>query len=154
MKKKLTTETIRRSAFFVSSAVLGSLLIFAVRGLPPIGHYRGPYGDVINASTIPERHCTDAVTAVNFDYRGFDTLGEEFILFASVVGVGLLLRRHPDESRKGHADKTLRRHVPKASDAIHVLALFLIGPTLIYGIYLVMHGQLTPGGGFQGGVVL
>jgi multisubunit Na+/H+ antiporter MnhB subunit len=33
------------------------------------------------------------VTAVVFDYRGFDTLGESVVLFTAVVGVGLLFRR-------------------------------------------------------------
>jgi multicomponent Na+:H+ antiporter subunit B len=30
----------------------------------------------------------------------------------------------------------------------------LVGPTLLLGIYVVVHGALTPGGGFQGGVLL
>ncbi|MCG7855276.1 MAG: hypothetical protein MIO88_05425 [Methanoregulaceae archaeon] len=33
------------------------------------------------------------VTAVVFDYRGFDTLGESVVLFTAVVGVGLMFRR-------------------------------------------------------------
>ena len=79
-------------AFFV-------LFLIAFRGLPPIGHYRGPYGDVLNAVAVNERHSTDVVSAVNFDYRGFDTLGEESILFASVIGVTLLLRKQPREEK-------------------------------------------------------
>ena len=55
----------------------------------------------VNAITVPERHITDAVTAVNFDIRGFDTLGEEFILFTSVLGVVLLMRRQTDEPAEG-----------------------------------------------------
>ena len=154
MKRRIGSEHIRRAVFFASSIVFGGFLLSGVQRLAPVGRYPGPYGDVINASVIPERHTTDAVTAVNFDYRGFDTLGEEFILFASVVGVSLLLRRHPDESRRKQPDKALKRHVPSASDAMHVAAMLLIGPTVVFGIYLVVHGQLTPGGGFQGGVVL
>jgi multicomponent Na+:H+ antiporter subunit B len=30
----------------------------------------------------------------------------------------------------------------------------LVGPTIVLGLYIVAHGQLTPGGGFQGGVIL
>lgn len=33
------------------------------------------------------------VTAVVFDYRGFDTLGEATVLFAAVSGVAMLFRR-------------------------------------------------------------
>ena len=35
-----------------------------------------------------------------------------------------------------------------------MVGLALVGPVVLYGLYLVAHGHLTPGGGFQGGVVL
>ncbi len=72
---------------------LFGLLAWGLNALPPIGHYAGPYGDVILAAAKEERHVLNTVAAVNFDYRGFDTLGEEFIFFASVIGVSLLLPR-------------------------------------------------------------
>jgi len=40
------------------------------------------------------------------------------------------------------------------SKIVHNMASFLILPILIYGLYLIMHGHSTPGGGFQGGAVL
>ena len=46
----------------------------------------------MNTIAVPQRHTANVVTAVVFDYRGFDTMGEEFILFAAVSGVVLLLR--------------------------------------------------------------
>lgn len=39
----------------------------------PVGHYAGPYGDVLNSLSVYQRHATDVVSAINFDYRGFDT---------------------------------------------------------------------------------
>ena len=35
-----------------------------------------------------------------------------------------------------------------------MVGLALVGPVVLFGIYVVAHGHLTPGGGFQGGVVL
>jgi len=35
-----------------------------------------------------------------------------------------------------------------------VLGLGLVGPTILVGLYVVIHGHQTPGGGFQGGVIL
>jgi multicomponent Na+:H+ antiporter subunit B len=35
-----------------------------------------------------------------------------------------------------------------------MLGLMLVGPLLVVGGYIVTHGTLTPGGGFQGGVIL
>lgn len=149
-----------RLVVFSGSAIVFFLLYFsAARGLPPWGHYKGPYGDVINQVGVFERHATDLVSAVNFDYRGFDTLGEEFILFISVVGVTLLLRQQPEEAKDGQDtvaknDEALGRAAPEPSDATKVMTLAVVGPLVAFGIYVVTHGQLSPGGGFQGGVIL
>jgi multicomponent Na+:H+ antiporter subunit B len=108
----------------------------------------------VNAITVPERHITDAITDVNFDIRGFDTLGEEFIMFISVMGAALLLRRQGDELEQWPKDTADTRKAPPMSDAVRVFGIALIGPVVVFGIYIVTHGQLTPGGGFQGGVIL
>jgi len=98
------------------------------------------------------------VTALNFDIRAFDTLGEEFILFASVSGVALLLRklRDEDEDEDGGsmAEGVEEHRFAGASDGLKLASLILIPLVVALGAYLVLHGQLTPGGGFQGGVVL
>ncbi len=145
--------------FVCSALALFFLYLWGLGGLPPFGHYKGPYGDVLNQVAVYERHATDVVTAVNFDYRGFDTLGEEFILFISVVGCTLLLRVQKKERKDegggdDKKDEAAERHAPQPSEALKVMALALIGPLVVFGIYIVTHGQLTPGGGFQGGVIL
>lgn len=145
--------------FLISAAAFSSLYLWGLKGLPAVGHYRGPYGDVLNGVATYERHVTDIVTAVNFDYRGFDTLGEEFILFMSVVGGMVLLRRQREEQEHesgehDRGDKSPERQAPAPSDAVRVFTLGLVGPLTAFGLYIVAHGQLTPGGGFQGGVIL
>jgi multicomponent Na+:H+ antiporter subunit B len=148
------TRAVRRVFFLVSAVALALAFGLCYSGLPPAGQGHSTYGDTVNAITVPERHITDAVTAVNFDIRGFDTLGEEFIFFASVMGVVLLMRKQKDEPLGDHEDKAPGRIVPPASDAVRVTALLLLAPTVLFGIYIVTHGQVTPGGGFQGGVIL
>ena len=86
-------NSFRLALFLAGACGFAALFAWGLAGLPEFGHYLGPYGDVVNAITVPERQITDAVTAVNFDIRGFDTLGEEFIMFVSVMGVALLLRK-------------------------------------------------------------
>jgi len=140
--------------FFPLGIAFLSLFIVAIRGIPAVGHYRGPYGDVLNAVALSERHSTDVVTAINFDYRGFDTLGEESILFAAVLGATVLLRRHSREEKCEPQEHAPQRQVPEMSDGVRVLALGLAAPTVLFGLYVVLHGQMTPGGGFQGGLVL
>ena len=148
---------VRLVLFLASCAVLAAVLASGLSALHPVGRAQPPsssYGDAANAISVQERHITDAVTAVNFDLRGFDTLGEEFILFAAVMGVMLLLRHHPDEEHAQSSDQAPGRRVPRTSDAIRIFAVLLVGPLVVFGLYLVTHGQISPGGGFQGGVIL
>jgi multicomponent Na+:H+ antiporter subunit B len=144
-----------RLLLFVGSAiVLAIVLGLGLAGLPRFGHANADYGRILNAASVPERHITDVVTAVNFDYRGVDTMGEEFIFFAAVAGALLLLAPQGDETPAHASDAATARWVPPTSDAVRVLGLALVGPTVLFGLYVVAHGHLTPGGGFQGGVVL
>jgi multicomponent Na+:H+ antiporter subunit B len=136
----------RVSLFGVSAAGLAALLLWGVAGLPDFGHYRGPYGYVLNAVAPVERHVTNVVAATTFDYRGFDTLGEEFILFAAALGVALLLRE--ERARGQRLDHGIH------SDAVRLVGLAFVPALLVLGLQVVAHGYITPGGGFQGGVVL
>jgi len=149
------TITTRKRLFVMFGAALLAIFMLAVRELPEFGHYRGPYGDVLNRETVYERHVTDVVSAVNFDWRGIDTLGEESILFLSVVGTIVLLRTGDGETEhKDEQGTTSNDDIPLPSEATRVASLGLVGPLVVFGLYIVTHGHLTPGGGFQGGVVL
>jgi multicomponent Na+:H+ antiporter subunit B len=131
----------------VALGALGAALVAAVADLEPFGHYPGPYGDVI-AKVVPgERHTGQLVAALTFDYRGFDTLGEELILFTAASGCVALLRvRRREREAVAHS-----RPVP--SLAARALGGALVGPVLVLSAYVVIHGHLTPGGGFSGGVI-
>ncbi len=84
------------------------------------------------------------VTSVVLAYRGIDTLGELAILFAAATAAGLVLG-HPAAPTQAE----------EAGGFILRAGADLLFPLLIVvGIYIVLHGHLTPGGGFQGGVVL
>ena len=72
--------------------VLAPLMVPLMAAMPHFGAHPLPYGDAINHDGPIQRHVTNMVTAVNFDYRGFDTLGEEFMLLAAVTGTVVLLR--------------------------------------------------------------
>jgi multicomponent Na+:H+ antiporter subunit B len=140
--------------FVPAAAGLLAILIVGLAGLPGFGDYPGPYGLVLNGVGVSERHATDLVTAVNFDYRAFDTLGEEFILFASVVGVMVLLRHLRSERAAPERGTPEEHRFAGASEALRALSLPLVAGILVLGCYVVAHGSITPGGGFQGGVVV
>jgi multicomponent Na+:H+ antiporter subunit B len=147
------TPRVRLALFLVAAAVSGVVLVFAYSGLPDFGGYDGVYGMALQLMAVPQRHATDVVTAVNFDYRAFDTMGEEFILLASVTGLAILLRQHRGE-RERVSPEADEEGFPGTSEALAGVSLLLVGPTLVLGAYIVTHGTLTPGGGFQGGVIL
>ena len=73
-------------------ALVVAALVWAGTGLHAFGAglqpLRQPPGPRVGSPAA--RHELSGRTT--FDYRGFDTLGEEFILFVSVVGVMVLLR--------------------------------------------------------------
>jgi multicomponent Na+:H+ antiporter subunit B len=142
-----------RIGLFVVGAMGFALLYGLVIAAMP-GPHASPYGEAINRLSSPQRHVTDAITAINFDYRGFDTLGEEFILFVSVMGATVLLREAHDKKHEERMDAVTPGRMVAPSDAIRVWTLAMTGPTVLFGLYVILHGQLTPGGGFQGGVVL
>jgi multicomponent Na+:H+ antiporter subunit B len=138
------TRRARLTLFAVSGAALAFLILWAFAGLPAFGEFQGEYGRILNSAAQKERHVSNVVAAIVFDYRGFDTLAEEFILFAAVMGVALLLREVREEGER-RIDRT-------HSDVVRAVGLALVGPVVVLGLYIVAHGYLTPGGGFQGGV--
>jgi multicomponent Na+:H+ antiporter subunit B len=140
--------------FAVAAAGFGVVLVYGLSGLPAFGDYHGVYGNVINGIGVTERHATDLVTALNFDIRGFDTLGEEFILFGSVLGVVLILREMRGERERPVQHAREEHPFADASAALRALSLVVVPVLLTLGVYIVVHGQITPGGGFQGGVIL
>ena len=140
------SRSVRLRLFAVAAGGFAALLFWSLVGLPDFGHYHWPYGRLLNAVAVNERHTTNVVGVTVFDYRGFDTLGEEFILFTAVVGVSLLLRKwhalagdSPDEVR---------------SEGVRLFGLVSVAAVLVLGLWVVAFGYVTPGGGFQGGVVI
>jgi multicomponent Na+:H+ antiporter subunit B len=140
--------------FAFAGAGLAAVLVIGFTGLPDFGDYHGVYGRVIDGIGVTVRHGTDLITALNFDIRGFDTLGEEFILFGSVLGIVLILRELRDEQERPHEEEAEEHRFAGASAALRALALMVIPAIVALGVYIVVHGQITPGGGFQGGVIL
>jgi multicomponent Na+:H+ antiporter subunit B len=148
------TPVQRRWMFGIGAAGLIAFFLWGLSGLPGFGNYPGPYGFIINRLAISQTNATGTVSAVNFDYRGFDTLGEEFILFAAVAGVATVLRVLRGERERSPVDEAADRDVPPTSGAVRMVALLFTGPVVVIGWWLASHAQTNPSGGFQGGAVL
>jgi len=148
------TERWRRGVFLAGAAVLAAFILWGLAGLPGFDRYPGPYGDIINRIAVAQTNATGVVSAVNFEYRGFDTVGEEFILFAAAAGIATVLRRLRGEHVITTRRAALDRVAPPASDTLRTAALAATGPVIVLGWFLATHAQTSPSGGFQGGVLL
>jgi len=93
-----------------------------------------------------ELGAANLVTSIIVTYRGLDTLGEVAVLFAATAAVGLLLKRS-----EGEVEGVSHW---KSSEILESGGGFLFPLIILYGVYIFLHGHLTPGGGFQGGVVI
>ncbi|MFJ3202821.1 MnhB domain-containing protein [Streptomyces sp. NPDC086989] len=140
------TARSRLVMFLVAALVIAGFFTAACLRLPSFGTPHHPYGDRAVAAAL-DRRTANVVSSVNFDIRAFDTLGEESILFGTVLGATLLLRRARDERHR-------RAEAERVMPTTRLFGALLLPVTLVVGVYVVAHGQLSPGGGFQGGVVL
>jgi multicomponent Na+:H+ antiporter subunit B len=137
----------RLLVFAIGAAGFAVLWAAAVWGAPAVGGDEHPYRDAAVAAAA-SHGTANVVSSINFDQRAFDTLGEETILLASVVAAVALLRPAADE-------RVLRPSPePRVLPATRLLGWMLLPATVLVGLDVVLHGHLTPGGGFQGGVIL
>ncbi len=134
--------------FLVAAAGVSVLYACAFFGMPAFGSSFHPYRD--HAVPAAVAHATpNVVSAVNYDQRALDTLGEETILLGSVIGAAVLLRPSKEER-----EATTVRDGGRVLEATALVGYLLLPVTLLIGVDVVVHGHLTPDGGFQGGVVL
>ncbi len=89
-----------------------------------------------------EEGVANAVTSVVVYFRGFDTLGEIAVLFIAALGIGLMLH---GTARTAHEESNYI--LQKASRLLFPMIM-------LFGVYVMVYGHLSPGGGFQGGVII
>lgn len=141
------TRLTRLLLFAVGGGVMAVGFVLATLAMPHFGTVHHLYRDLAVPAAVTH-HTANVVSAVNFDQRAIDTFGEESILIASVVGAAALLRPASDESERRVPD------LGRTLESTRFIGYVLIPVTLVLGLDVVAHGGTTPGGGFQGGVVL
>ena len=137
-------------------ALLG-LLLYTVSYLPRIGNSSNPDNNIVSQRYIEkglqETGALNIVSGMILTYRAFDTFGETNVLFIATCCVMILLMLD-DAILKKREDKDDRRFEPK-NDAILQGTAFILCPIIfIFGIYVILNGHLSPGGGFSGGAIL
>ncbi len=137
--------------------VLIGMLLYMVSFLPPVGSASNPDNNEVEAKYIEDgikdTGAVNIVTGMILDYRAFDTLGESNVLFIAACTV-LILLRVDNHSKQTQAEENDRIYEPKNDLILQKAAFFLVPMIIIFGIYVILNGHLSPGGGFSGGAII
>ena len=158
MEEKKTKRKVALGLLIVVVLVgIGALKVGSF--LPTIGALDTPANSNISDYYInhayEDTHEHNIVTAVLADYRGFDTLFETCVLLLSGIAVLTILSSKEKIAQK--SDKEMieyYRHSTFGSALMDGAFRIVVPVILIYGIYVLFHGEISLGGGFQAGALL
>jgi multisubunit Na+/H+ antiporter MnhB subunit len=153
--------------YVLLALALGALIIFflleTVALMPRFGAAGAPGNNIVAERYIEqgleETGATNIVAGMILDYRAFDTLGESTVLFIAASAVLILLRIDKDEQgnpvmEQIAEDADDRHFEPKNDRILQASAMLLTPVVLLFGIYVILNGHLSPGGGFSGGAII
>ncbi len=156
----LTTErergaTHRKALSFAVVTAATLVVIYATFDKPRFGDPEAPVQTHVAPWYLEKtREYVDipnAVTAVLGTFRGYDTLGEVFVVLTAGIGVLFLL----GSGRGGSGISTLEPNARLRHDLIpRTVGRLLIPFILLFGLYVQFHGEYGPGGGFQAGAFI
>ncbi len=143
------------------------VLVLTVSYMPVTGATDNPADNEVMERYIrdglEETGATNIVAGMILDYRAFDTLGESHVLFVAAITVTVLLRldkkkRNPDDTMItetiGEAEEQDKIFTPRHDTILQKVSLILVPIIFVFGIYVILNGHLSPGGGFSGGAII
>lgn len=137
------------------------ILLMTVYALPDFGSSNNPASNEVVEryveSGMEETGAVNIVAGMILDYRAFDTFGESCVLFLSVICVVILIKRDKynisaAEDQEIAEDEEFDRQDENL--IIKRTAALLVPMIFLYGIYVILNGHLSPGGGFSGGAIV
>ncbi len=146
--------------FYKVMAVVLALIIIVcmlitVSKLPSFGDPDNPANNEVSQKYIEDgmkdTGAVNIVAGMILDYRAFDTFGESTVLFVAAGTVMILLRN--DKKKKGKEDDDAI-YDPKPDIILQNVSRLLIPIALMFGVYVVLNGHISPGGGFSGGAIM
>jgi multicomponent Na+:H+ antiporter subunit B len=166
----------------IIAVLTGGLLIYATVDFPGWADPSSPASMHVSPryieKTMEETSVPNIVTAVLADYRGYDTMFETAVIFTAGVACFLLLRifvrKEPGDRLYRHVLTGVTIHVKAGGEIpvdsgdferidvmwtpfdliIKTICRILVPFIQLFGLYVIAHGHHSPGGGFQGGVIL
>ncbi|NLM85339.1 MAG: hypothetical protein GX171_01445 [Clostridiales bacterium] len=148
---------------FVLAFVMIFFLLRTVATMPRFSDPNAPTNNEVMARYIEkgleETGAVNIVAGMILDYRAFDTLGESTVLFIAASAVLILLRidRRKDGTPVQEliaAESDDRHYEPRSDRILQGSAKVLVPIIFLFGIYIMLNGHLSPGGGFSGGSIV
>ena len=147
-------------ASVVCCVVLIAMLLVAVSWLPPVGSAENPASNEVAAKYIEDglqdTGAVNIVTGMILDYRAFDTFGESNVLFIATCTVLILLRndKKKDKRQAAAEERKEQNYEPKDDSILQQITFVLFPIIVVFGIYVILNGHISPGGGFSGGAII
>jgi multicomponent Na+:H+ antiporter subunit B len=133
---------------------VGILLLYVVASMPPMGDGQSPANSHLapyyRDAGLSDTGSHNLVTGVTINYRGYDALAKVTVIFTALAALLAILGR--ERKGRGYALPDLSPIRP--SPAILTAAKLVIPFILLFSIYIILSGEIRPGGGFQGGAII
>ena len=143
----------------LTCSILMFLMMMTVLSLPRVGDPESPVmNEVVDRyveNGMEETHAVNVIASIILYFRAFDTLGEAHVLFAALACVMLLLEIAPKSERS--REKRLEDILvwgPQGDPVMREVTRILFPTATIFGLYVILNGHLSPGGGFSGGTII
>ncbi|MGI6680924.1 MAG: hydrogen gas-evolving membrane-bound hydrogenase subunit E [Bdellovibrionota bacterium] len=102
-------------------------------------------------NSYKDAYIPNVVSTILADYRGFDTMFETTVILTAAIALILILSK--PKRRKSSVEDLPQ--TTESSDLVVQTTCKLVMPVIqLFALYVIVHGHYSPGGGFQGGVIL
>ena len=154
------------SKIFATIAVVitGTLLLYGTLDFPKFGDPNSPPNAGVEGSesvsqyfilkSYSDTKVPNLVTSVLADYRGYDTMFETVVVLAAGMAVFAVLRVMGEKPKAPTPDESSFTNGDHSRIIVGTTCRIVIPVVQLFGLYVIAHGHHSPGGGFQGGVIL
>ncbi len=140
----------------IIAAVTGVFFLFPDL-LPAVDDAKAPVhtylSDYYIEHSLDDTGAHNMVTAVLADYRGFDTLFETCVMFLAGI-TALMVLSTTAKVRKPERSREEKLRISFSSTVLDTAFRIIVPVIVIYAFYVLAHGELSLGGGFQAGALL
>lgn len=111
--------------------------------------------DYLETRGVEETGAVNIVSSIYLGYRAYDTLGETIVLLVAVSGTIGIIAFKGKNSTPEIENENKKFNFQKQRTVLMEVVTGKLGPVvLVFGLYVMLFGHMSPGGGFQGGVVI